>query len=455
MRFRKPRVHEYELQRMSLPELQQLAQELKIKWPKRIRDKNDIIRLFETSGKIDIIAAPEPVEYGLEELRGMSIGRLKKCMEEAGVFFDSVDVVEKEDMVRIFCNSGRLVLKRNNGNTRKNAYTAPQPFQEPSMDLKKSEKTEGAAETANRTILVETVTDDDEGDCEILEGATTMFPNTTVPLSGGVTEERYIDEVTQHQPELEIEDSPADVEFTQANDVNADIDDEENVDADPNERMEGGRMEGEPQDCEPSEESRAEALRPEEEQVSDSNMERRQQLYDDLTRDELRQESEEMNEEPVTNNEEPLMASHARFDAYSITELRHSARRLGIDLSDCIERTEMVDKLVQANGIEECNFDGWSVSDLRAVATAVGVDLSLSKDRSDMVKQLLKESKARPHVANYLSSLMPLASLTVPQLRAVAREWRVNLRDCIEKEEMVHRLVSAAKPEEVLNGVHS
>jgi len=36
-------------------------------------------------------------------------------MEDAGVFFDSRDVVEKEDMVQIFVNSGRIVFRRKEG----------------------------------------------------------------------------------------------------------------------------------------------------------------------------------------------------------------------------------------------------------------------------------------------------------------------------------------------------
>ena len=40
----------------------------------------------------------------------MTRGTLKKAMAEGGVFFDPVQVVEKEDMVQIFLNSGRLIV---------------------------------------------------------------------------------------------------------------------------------------------------------------------------------------------------------------------------------------------------------------------------------------------------------------------------------------------------------
>ena len=111
-----------------------------------------------------------------------------------------------------------------------------------------------------------------------------------------------------------------------------------------------------------------------------------------------------------------------------------------------IERSEMVEKLVRANnGQRFCpeDFDQWSVSDLRALSAAVGVSLRQGADRAGMISQLLRESENRPYVASYVGSLMPLASLNVTQLRAVARRLQVNVSNCIEKEEMIHRLVSA------------
>ena len=60
------------------------------------------------SSRIDLIAAPQPVEYRLSDLRKMRVSELKRVLNKAGVFFDPVNVVEKEDLVQIFLNSGRL-----------------------------------------------------------------------------------------------------------------------------------------------------------------------------------------------------------------------------------------------------------------------------------------------------------------------------------------------------------
>lgn len=74
--------------------------------------KQEIIDLIISSGKIDVISAPPPMSVkNISTLRGMGVGKLKRLMTEAGVFFDARDVIEKEDMVQIFMNSGRIVFE--------------------------------------------------------------------------------------------------------------------------------------------------------------------------------------------------------------------------------------------------------------------------------------------------------------------------------------------------------
>lgn len=106
MRNRKPRFRDYELQRMSVRELQQWCDRLKI--IQNAVEKRGLIDAIKYSGKIDLIAAPKPLEYKISDLRKLSVSGLKKVLNEAGVFFDPVSVVEKEDLVQIFVNSGRL-----------------------------------------------------------------------------------------------------------------------------------------------------------------------------------------------------------------------------------------------------------------------------------------------------------------------------------------------------------
>ena len=108
MSKRKQRFRQYELKRMSVRDLKLLASQLNIN-SIYITEKGELIKRIIESGKIDVVASAEPVEYKLSDLRSMGVGKLKKAMSNGGVFFDPVDVVEKEDMVQIFLNSGRLV----------------------------------------------------------------------------------------------------------------------------------------------------------------------------------------------------------------------------------------------------------------------------------------------------------------------------------------------------------
>lgn len=113
MSTRKPRFATYELQRMKITELKELCTvKLKIPILGSGYTKEEIIDKIIKSGKVDVISAPPPMSMkNVDELRGMGVGKLKKTMMEAGVFFDARDVIEKEDMVQIFINSGRVVFE--------------------------------------------------------------------------------------------------------------------------------------------------------------------------------------------------------------------------------------------------------------------------------------------------------------------------------------------------------
>lgn len=430
MRSRKPRIHGYVLERMSIQELRKLSKELKIAWPRRIREKNDILDAFSKSGKIDIIAAPKPVEYELDKLRSMGVSRLRSTMADAGVFFDPRDVVEKEDMVRIFCNSGRLVLisRTDEENDRKPAasvrYEAPDPPEEPSMNMQDLQKTTSAIHSSsmpdisiendsmnvapkNHTWfpIVETVDDEEEENgAESDGGVTSMFGDDNgINTNSRIIEERQVTTTRNHQQRGNTNKGDSITPIQNA--MQCDDVDIQNTD-EPNDAM-----------------------------VSDSALVDIDKSQDDF--------------QMFTENDERVAADYAMFESYKISDLRSAARTFNVDISSCIERGEMIDKLVRARNslqIEFDDFQQWSVSDLRAVATATAVDLSKCVDRNAMVQQLVLESRARPHIASYLASLMPLVKLSVTEIRNLAREWRVNLNDCIEKEEMIHRLVAATSP---------
>jgi len=447
MRSRKPRIHRYVLEHMSIQELQKLAKELKILWPRRIREKRDILEVFSKSGKIEIIAAPKPVEYGIEELRSMGVSKLRNAMAEAGVFFNPRDVLEKEDMVRIFCNSGRLILlseSDSNCRDRKPAatvpYKAPEPPMEPSMNLESLQEgftfahssgygDEKKIDNGNAkkhvliSPLVETVEENEDVDRGDILGSTTNmfegFGNKIYASAGVVDEGNHCGNLQNWSNQEDLQNSESDQRMGTDDTLLQGVID---VSVPKTETLEKSN------ECFAREDTRpafAEINFLEQYQVTSSD------------------------QEMTTKNDEKIAADHKMYETYKISDLRAAAFSLNIDLSSCIERSEMVEKLVQArNGIvfRPEDFNCWSVSDLRAIATAAGVDLSICGDRTAMIQHLIEESRLRPHVANYLGSLMPLAKLSVSEIRALAREWRVNISDCIEKEEMIHRLVASTIP---------
>lgn len=440
MKGRKPRIHGYELERMSLQELKALAKQCKIRWPLRIRDKNDIIEAFAKSNRIDIIAAPKPVEYALHDLRQMGVAKLRRSMEAAGVFFDPIDVVEKEDMVRIFCNSGRLVVlpdppkeEEVEEDRKPAAASAPVVFH-PEPSAPPEDLDEKCVAPKRMGLIVETVTDDDDNDGVVVEDedATNMFDDSNLPhefisADRGVVEER----TTAQQSPIDMSPARRDVE---TDILHNDIEIDSDVFVTSKHPVVNNTLPPE--------------LFADQEVAYDSEPEFIivPEVAADIT------EGGNLTGDrapPHVENDAQMAADYARFESYTISNLRNSAKDMNVDLSRCIERSEMVEKLVRAlNGkrISDSDFDRWSVSELLAVASAVNADLSHCGDRTAMVRRLVYESEVRPHVADYLGSLMPLAHLSISQLRALAREWRVSVSDCIEKEEMIHRLVTAATP---------
>lgn len=111
MRHRKPRFRKHELNNMKIFQLRELLTFLKLNDAgNTFTEKRDIVDKIINSGRVEVIASPEPLEFKISELRALGVGKLKKAMNDAGVFFDPVDIVEKEDMVQLFINSGRVIL---------------------------------------------------------------------------------------------------------------------------------------------------------------------------------------------------------------------------------------------------------------------------------------------------------------------------------------------------------
>jgi len=120
MKHRKPRYHWYELERMSIRELRDLMTGCRIAVAKgTATEKRDLVELIVKSGRVDIILTPapstkdiahEPVHYQKSHLKQMGIGALRKLMADHGVYYNPSEVLEKEDMIQIFVNSGRLCL---------------------------------------------------------------------------------------------------------------------------------------------------------------------------------------------------------------------------------------------------------------------------------------------------------------------------------------------------------
>ena len=91
----------------------------------------------------------------------------------------------------------------------------------------------------------------------------------------------------------------------------------------------------------------------------------------------------------------------------------------------------------------------FGVSELRVLASEVNIDLSQCNSKEEMLNVIVQEAmtEQRPRLQNYLRALAPLATLSLSELRGTARDWNVNINDCLEKSEIMQRLITRRRRE--------
>jgi hypothetical protein len=503
MKARKPRFAMYELKRMSVPQLLQLNK----RPAPGILEKRDLIQTLIDQDHIQLIPAPEPVEYRLETLRAMGASQLKRTMEDAGVFFHPKDVVEKSDMLTIFHNSGRLVLIPETAEKEEDVMMedVSQPTPEPSVFASTASTLAPAtASLATGAPVVETVTEDSDDECEPEETNKKEFTSPVQDMFGLHSNEEVLSRSaatelnsvpTNHPPSAPTPVRPYTPPLTRSQRLATEnlngpdgesptppsLSSEENAYASaspdaivqPDESiLDNAQMENHAAVTNGTENSNAENHQDQINaptgdisyaraviDLTASPEESGYDLYDSADADASRKRQRPLPgiSHPARNDSRYSHGSSRNGDEAipfrdcTISELQAIARESNADLTHCFERREMIQLLI-AKGVQDPkqiqnltseSFSDWSVSQLRALASAADVDLSQCSDREEMLYNILHEANhERPHLRNYLRALSPLAKSSLPQLRGVAREWRVNISDCLEKEEIIQRLIT-------------
>ncbi|CAE8608587.1 unnamed protein product [Polarella glacialis] len=174
-------------------------------------------------------------------------------------------------------------------------------------------------------------------------------------------------------------------------------------------------------------------------------------------------------------------------------ELRRLAHFIAVDVTGCLEKSELVDKIAQSPQVQiiaaesEASHPGspsrassssasrpkfsreqleaMGISDLKAIMERIGVDTSSCAEQAELVTKLMNSDRveviesaqklqadvemteANPPVTAGPSAAQsgpPLASRSIGQLRQLAREMGVSLDGCLEKADIVERIVLAS-----------
>ena len=454
MAMRKPRYAMHELNRMAIPALLALY-----RGPvSGAVEKKDLIQSLIDEERIDIIPTPEPVEYKIEELQSMKVGELKRTMEDAGVFFRREDVVEKIDMISIFENSGRLVLLQseedtiippphgsissvvddNNETTTNSRLPSSSSSSSSSNEDVRSSPSESSftsniergPDTNNKRhkVIVETVIDDYceiEGDKATIGSPIVMFPEAELIEENVHHQTRS---ASQIQPVTTEDDNAAAAEITS---IRSDTEILE-----PNITL-SQQQSGSQNITTPIDSTRGGSDEQSETQYSVAPM-----------------DIEEQNLSSTIESFDQGTDLRGTFQHYTINHLQILAQDLQIDLSFCIEREEMIDILVNAGvtgspdpcALSPLMFSSWSISQLRVVASEANIDLSQCKTGNEMVEKILYAGNhERLYLRDYLRSLSPLTTKSIPDLRAISRELQIDISDCLEKDEIIQRVITRGR----------
>ncbi|CAB9502068.1 protein ligase RNF181 [Seminavis robusta] len=459
MKNRKPRYAKYELKRMSIKELKALLPRQR-RSSAMFSDKTDLIDYVISSGTVDLISAPPPVEFpSLTFLRSMGAGKLKRTMNETGVYFDPRDVVEKEDMLQLFVNSGRICLTEQTEDdsggpdttyghapcTRQRRHSYDDDASLESDDNNRQTMNGQSAKAPRATVLVETVGtySDDEYS---RDGTDTNQENTTQEDwdFSFVMEDQSTTAASAAERSIEVE------RTVEEQDVVFEADAAPAAD-DTNERADDNANNNDPMDVET-----VETAEEEEDSVSvltGSSATSVSSAAAETTTSNvgIDDSDSQRKRQRVQANEEPKQEESpaAQFAGLSISQLRSLAREQGVDISRCIERSEMIERLTsQSSGngasLDPDIFQSWTISHLRAVGNEVSVSYGPGASHHDMVKALMAAAAERPPVARYVKALSPLMSMSLSELRALARQWQIDVHDCLEKGEIIRRLAASA-----------
>ena len=473
MKLRKPRYARYELDRMSRKELVALMRGRKIAG---IAEKKDLVDHLIKESIIDLIPTPDPVEYKMSELKSMRVSTLKRAMEEAGVFFHSKDVVEKSDLISVFVNSGRLNV-------------VPAHDEPGDEDIYHNVPENRQAVLPVKRPLVETVKDGSDDEIVTGPGGDRTSPVVMFPQSDVNPDDAFMDRFRSVPPracreqangngygesiqepitashrteqssaddraEYSTSDIPQPPETTQSSGS-----DERSVHA---VAPLGMALPSAGAHCSDVVELSSSVL----EQTNDMSIddECSSGAASEASSSELLMQDTHSTQIPelttVHSFQTPLedtltptpQASPCPLKEYSVPQLLSLGRASNVDLSSCFERSEMVDLLIAAGvtgqarvDLQLRDFADWSISQLRAVASEVKVDCSDCSNKDEIILRILQEANTqRPHLRNYLRALSPLTMSTGPQLRATARSWEVDISDCLEKDEIIQRLITRA-----------
>jgi Ring finger domain len=431
-----------DLHKLRPSDLRRLMNEAGVYWDtKDVLEKDDMIRTFVQSGRLDILPEEESSRfaYCLSDLRRLRPSELRRLMDEAGIYWDTKDVLEKDDMIHTIVQSGRLDIlpEEDSSNTRVEKNQDDQPTME---DRRRCRSRQLIA-------VVESV----DSDSETNDGSTMRSaPHSPRVHTEWVLEEnlRYV-----HPPlppgtatELEVSSLMSDPEPVVINNNRNDA------------ATTVGSTTPEPPNafaklCDYSANYSLAELRPTADrlhvEIADSVAERERlegdisvrltramvsavvegqdALYEGLRTDPLYDEDDG----GIDHSSE----GHCTAGPNSQNSSHHSNHTVPSVASSIGN--------VNGNAVNHGLLENWPVSDHRTLAAPTDVDLSSAMDRTSTMTAMQQFCLLnRPHLERYLVAYDKLIPMTLQELYTLAQDLNVSVSQCIDRGEVIQQIAS-------------
>lgn len=146
----------------------------------------------------------------------------------------------------------------------------------------------------------------------------------------------------------------------------------------------------------------------------------------------------------------PSYPGGATWDSLTISDVKRMAGEHNVDVSKCVEKTEIVAMLRRSGVTPSSNaprltrseLSDWRPAQLQILANQVGGPSAGTAGSKELLNKILRVvNEDKKHLRGPVRSIAHLGSAPLSKIRSFASEKKVDISNCVEKDEMLRRII--------------